>query len=217
MEVWPPRDFQLDACCHGAHEAAAQFLSEDPKAAAKWLHAIGLDELTGRRVRRVIDDGFGQLVLDWRLTIEPVSFSTAKSFVARNHRHCRAPAGWHFGAGIFNGDELIGCVMVGRPVARGFDPTRVVEVTRLCVRTDIAPKLPWNACSQLYGWAVREARKRGFQRIISYTLESESGVSLKAARWTIEHKVKGRSWDTPSRHRPNASPGLNKNRWTAFQ
>ncbi|ABM39684.1 XF1762 family protein [Polaromonas naphthalenivorans] len=214
LEVWPPRDFQLDTCCHGVHEAAVQFLSENPRAAAQWLRAKGLEGLTGRRVRRVIDDGSGQLVLDWRLTIAPVSFSTAKNFVAPHHRHCPAPAGWRFWTGIFNGDELIGCVMVGRPVARALDPARVVEVNRLCVRTDIAPELPWNACSQLYGWAAREARKRGFQRIITYTLESESGVSLKAAGWTIEHKVKGRSWDTPSRRLPNASPGLNKNRWT---
>ncbi|MFZ3139139.1 MAG: hypothetical protein WA147_00730 [Polaromonas sp.] len=45
-------------------------------------------------------------------------------------------------------------------------------------------------------------------------LESESGVTLKVARWKIERNVKGRSWDTPSRRRPNASSGINKNRWT---
>ena len=118
LEVWPPRDFQLDTCCHGVHEAAVQFLSENPRAAAQWLRAKGLEGLTGRRVRRVIDDGSGQLVLDWRLTIAPVSFSTAKNFVAPHHRHCPAPAGWRFWTGIFNGDELIGCVMVGRPVAK---------------------------------------------------------------------------------------------------
>ncbi|MDB5931981.1 MAG: hypothetical protein JWR60_3688 [Polaromonas sp.] len=217
LEVWSPRDFQIETCCYGAHEAVSEFLSEDPKGAAQWLRAKGLDDLTGRRVRRVINDGSGQLVIDWKLTIEPVSFSTAKAFVAQHHRHCPAPAGWRFGAGIFNGEDLIGCVMVGRPVARAFDSARVVEVNRLCLRTDIAPDLAWNGCSQLYGWSAREAHKRGFEKIITYTLESESGVSLKAAGWTIEHTLKGRSWDTPSRRRTNASQGVNKNRWTALQ
>ena len=66
-------------------------------------------------------------------------------------------------------------------MARALDCARVVEVNRLCLTTAIAPELAWNGCSQLYGWAAREARKRGFEKIITYTLESESGVSLKAA------------------------------------
>ena len=64
LEVWSPRDFQLDTCCERAHEAAVQFLSEDPKGAAQWLRAKGLDAMTGQRVRRVVDNGAGQLVID---------------------------------------------------------------------------------------------------------------------------------------------------------
>lgn len=215
LEVWSPREFQIETCCEGSHASACELLAEDPKAAAQALKGLGLDALTGLRSRRVIDDGMGQLVIDWQLKIKPVSFSTAKAFVSEHHRHCPAPAGWRFGAGIFNGSTLIGVVMVGRPVARALDATRIVEVNRLCVRSDLAPGLSWNACSQLYGWASREALKRGFVKVITYTLEEESGVTLKAAGWAIEHTTKAKSWSTPSRLRTDKTPIVVKNRWTS--
>lgn len=212
-EVWSPREFSMETCCEQMHGALSEFLAEDPKQAAAWLRSKGLDALVGHRSRRVVDDE-GQLLLDFNLEVVDVSLATAKAFVASHHRHCRAPVGWRFGAGIRNGSELIGVIMVGRPVARMLDATRVVEVNRLCIRTDIAPDLTWNACSQLYGWAAREAKRRKFEKIITYTRQDEVGATLKASGWVVEHTTKGRHWNSPGRPRSSSGDAVDKLRWT---
>ncbi len=153
-------------------------------------------------------------MLDFNLEVVDVSLATAKAFVANHHRHCKAPVGWRFGAGIRNGSELIGVIMVGRPVARMLDATRVVEVTRLCIRTDVAPDLTWYACSHLYGWATREAKRRRFEKIITYTRQDEVGATLKAAGWVVEHTTKGRHWNSPGRPRGSNGDAIDKSRWT---
>lgn len=213
FEVWDDGNFMLDTCCEGMRDAAAEFLAEDPKAAAKWMAGeLSIDDLCGRRLRRVIDDA-GHLVLDWNLTVHPISWAQARDFVRKHHRHCPPPAGWRFGAGVHNGGQLVGVVLVGRPVARAIDHQAVVEVNRLCVRTDLPDGLTWNACSQLYGWAAREAKRRGFKRVITYTMSHEPGTTLRAAGWTADGAVKGRSWSAPSRPRLDKSPRVDKTRW----
>lgn len=213
-EIWSPREFMLDTCCEGLRESISEFLASEPKQGADWLREKGLDAYVGHRSRRIVDDGACGLVVDWNLVIEDVSFATAKAFVSEHHRHCKAPRGWRFGAGIKNGNELIGVVMVGRPVARMLDASRVVEVNRLCIRTDIVPELSWNACSQLYGWAAREAKRRKFAKIITYTRLDETGATLKAAGWVVEHRTKGRHWDSPGRPREKSRDAIGKLRWT---
>lgn len=216
FEVWGDREFLFETCCEQLHEEVSQSMSDDPKFGAQLLNEAGIDHLhcsPPGGVRRVVDAG-GQLVIDWNLHVDSaVPFSTAKAFVLEHHRHCPPPAGWRFGAGIFNGRALIGVVMVGRPVARAFDHTKVVEVNRLCVRCDIDPQLVWNACSKLYGWAAREARKRGFERVITYVMEHEAGTTLKAAGWSIEATTRGRSWSAPSRPRQDKMQRVDKVRW----
>ena len=218
FEAWGAREFMFETCCYALHEEVTQIMNDDPEAGALLLQGMGVDELLGRvsgsKVRRVIDNQMGQLVIDWNLEIdETVPFSRVKAFVAEHHRHCPPPAGWRFGAAVMNGRELIGVIVVGRPVARAFDSKEVVEVNRLCVRDDIAPCLVWNACSLLYGWAARQAKKRGFSRIITYTLASESATTLKAVGWAQEATVKGRSWNTASRPREDKAPTEDKIRW----
>ncbi len=226
FEIWSPREFMLDTCCEHMLAAANEFLAEDPKAAAKWLNEEGLGEICGQRVgladafgrgaRRVIDDGCGSLVIDWHLELAPISQATAKDFIRTHHRHAnKPPAGWRFGAGVMNGSDLVAVVMVGRPVARMLDDGQTVEVNRLCTRPDIAPGLAWNACSQLYAWSAKEARRRGFRRCVTYTLEEELGTSLKAAGWVVETASGGGSWNRPSRRRGNDGPQGRKLRWAA--
>ena len=62
------------------------------------------------------------------------------------------------------------------------------EVTRLC--TNGAK----NACSFLYGAAARAAAAMGYKRIITYTLESENGASLRASGWICQGKAGGLRW-----------------------
>lgn len=226
FEIWGPREFALDTCCEYMLELAHEFLADDPKAAARWLNDEGLGEICGEKVgladafgrgaRRVIDDGCGSLVIDWNLELVPIKQSTAKDFIRVHHRHAsKPPAGWRFGAGVMNGSELVAVAMVGRPVARMLDDGETVEVNRLCTRPDIAQGLVWNACSQLYAWAAKEARRRGFKRCITYTLEEEMGTSLRAAGWTVEASSGGGSWDRPSRRRGEEGPLGRKLRWAA--
>ena len=54
----------------------------------------------------------------------------------------------------------------------------------------------------LYSRAARIAKEIGYKRIITYILESETGISLKASGWHLEAtNCGGRSWNTPSRPR----------------
>lgn len=213
FEVWADGNFMLDTCCEGMRDAVSEYLAEDPKAAAQFLAGeLGLNELCGGRLRRVIDDS-GHLMLDWNLEVVPVPWREARAFVAQHHRHCPPPAGWRYGAGVLNGSQLIGVIIVGRPVARAIDHRQVVEVNRLCVRTDIPQDLTWNACSLLYGWAAREAKKRGFKRVITYTMEHEPGTTLRAAGWKVDGTVRPKVWSTPARPRAQRSPTVAKTRW----
>jgi hypothetical protein len=212
FEVWSSSEFMMEACCPDFQEAINEFMAEDPKGAANWLNEKGAGALFKNGVRRVVDND-GQLILDWNLTLAPVSLADAKAFVRAHHRHNKPPAGWRFGMGLRNGVQMVAVLMVGRPVARGLDKDRVVEVNRLCVRSDVPEGLVWNACSMLYGWSAREAQKRGFERIVTYIRADEPGVTLKAAGWAIDGRVKGRSWNCPSRPRMDACEIIDKIRW----
>ena len=56
---------------------------------------------------------------------------------------------------------------MGRPVSRYLDDGLTLEVNRLCTTG------AENACSMLYGAAARAARAMGYQKIITYTLDTE--------------------------------------------
>lgn len=143
-----------------------------------------------------------------RLRHQRIEFSEAAGFVSAHHRHHTPPAGHLFSIGAFRGADLVGVVIVGRPVARRRDDGLTAEVTRLCVRPDER-----NACSFLYGKAARAALAMGFSSIGTYTLARESGVSLRAAGWIAIAEIKGRSWDTPSRRRTDKHPTEDKTLW----
>jgi hypothetical protein len=214
FEVWSPRDFQLSTCCEGLHTLVCDELAQEDREGAALLGALGMNELGLGRVRRVVDDGFGHLVVDWNLELCKVEWAVAKEFVRSHHEHCPPPVGWKFGAGIRNGRELIGVVTVGRPVARAYDAKKyIVEVNRVCVRRDIPRGLAWNACSMAYGFAAREARRRKFAEIITYTLESEDATTLKAAGWTLDGVTRGGTHSCPSRPRVDKTSTERKHRW----
>ena len=88
--------------------------------------------------------------------------------------------------GATYGDDLIGIAIVGRPVSAILQDGVTAEVTRLCV-VDHAPK---NSCSFLYGRCWRIWQQMGGRRMVTYTLQEESGSSLKGAGWRIVGEVK---------------------------
>lgn len=122
------------------------------------------------------------------LTLTPVSLANANAFVAAHHRHHRPVVGHKFSIGCMVGGVLVGVAIVGRPVSRHLDNGFTLEVNRLC--TDGTR----NACSFLYGAAWRAARALGYQKIITYTLASEGGASLRAAGWTCAGLAGGLRW-----------------------
>ena len=109
------------------------------------------------------------------------------------HRHNKPTQGGKFAIGASDGEELIGVVIVGRPVARRLDDGFTAEVTRCCIN-DWKP-IP-NACSFLYGAAWRAAKAMGYTKIITYTLQEEGGASLRGAGWKViaESKANENGW-----------------------
>lgn len=130
----------------------------------------------------------------------PLDFASAAEFVRVHHRHHTPPVGHKFSIGAIANDELVGVVIVGRPVARRRDDGQTLEVTRLC--TTGHP----NACSFLYGAARRAAFALGYRRIGTYILKREPGTSLVAAGWKLIGETPGNSWSVPSRSRQDKHP-----------
>ena len=114
-----------------------------------------------------------------RLTIVPLSLRQANEVVAQLHRHHKPARGHKFSIGVHDGEHLVGAAIVGRPVARAYDDGHTLEVNRTV--TDGTP----NANSALYGAAWRIAREMGYDRLITYTQDGESGASLRGAGWKI--------------------------------
>ncbi len=122
------------------------------------------------------------------LSLVPVSLKDANAFVAEHHRHHKPTRGHKFSIGCECDGQLVGVVIAGRPVSRYLDDGRTLEVNRLCTTGEK------NACSMLYGAAARAAKAMGYHKIITYTLDSEPGASLRAAGWTCMGRAGGKRW-----------------------
>lgn len=145
-----------------------------------------------------------------KLVAWPITLTAAREYCAKWHRHHRPPQGGLFAAACapFGGTPC-GVAIVGRPVARHLDDGWTAEVTR--VATDGTK----NACSFLYAACWRAARALGYVRLITYTLVTEPGTSLRAAGFTAVHETKAERWTRPSRERFDESEPQQKIRWEA--
>lgn len=119
----------------------------------------------------------------------PVTRSEANEFVANFHRHSRPVYGLRFAVGVSDGAELWGVATLGTPLARLLTDGFTAEVTRCCVR-DGAPK---GSCSFLYAACWRAWRAIGGRRLVTYTLRSEGGASLRGAGWSVVAELPPRS------------------------
>lgn len=141
------------------------------------------------------------------LTLAPISLRDACAFVGKVHRHHKPPQGGKFAIAAEDDSCTRAVVIVGRPVARMLDDGYTLEVTRLA--SDGAA----NACSILYAAAWRASRAMGARRLITYTLQSESGGSLRASGWREVGSAGGGKWSRPSRARVNEHPTEGKTLW----
>ncbi len=115
------------------------------------------------------------------VTIIPCTLGEAAEFVGNFHRHNKPPQGGLFACAASDGARMVGVGSVGRPVSRHMQDGGTVEVTRCCV-VDDAPK---GTPSAIYGALWRAAKALGWRRLITYTLQSESGASLRGAGWRV--------------------------------
>lgn len=138
----------------------------------------------------------------------PIELKAANAYVAENHRHLDPVHRdkWRLAA-VDDSGKIIGVVQAARPTARYLDNGMTIDIVRCC--TDGTR----NACTFLLGRAERIAKAMGYSKMISYILESETGVSYKAAGWHKEADTIGHDWSCPSRPRKTTAPTCNKQRW----
>ena len=134
------------------------------------------------------------------MRLKPITLKAANEFVKEHHRHSKPTIGHKYSIGVVDDIEgIIGVAIVGRPVGRGYDDGYTAEVLRVCT----APSAEKNICSMLYAGAWRSWKGMGGDRIITYTLEREKGISVQSAGWlkgpTIQPKSK--PWKGPDRDR----------------
>jgi hypothetical protein len=141
------------------------------------------------------------------IALQPITQREAFAYIACHHRHHRPPQGWLFGVAANDGERVIGVAVVGRPVARMLQDGYTAEVTRLC--TDGTP----HVASKLYAACWRAARAIGYRRLITYTLDSEPGTSLRAAGWRLVGAAGGGTWDRKDRPRVDTHPTGQKQLW----
>lgn len=129
------------------------------------------------------------------LELVPMTIGEANEIVRRWHRHNRPVTGAKFAIGAVVGGNVVGVCIVGRPVARHTDDGWTLEVNRTA--TDGTK----NANSFLYAAAWRAAKALGYRRLITFTLATESGATMRACGWKCIGETPGKSWSVPSRPR----------------
>lgn len=143
------------------------------------------------------------------LELVPITLAEANQFVRELHRHNSPVPGAKFCVAAEDEGKIVGVAIVGRPVARMLDDGWTLEVNRVC--TDGTR----NANSFLYGAVRRAAWALGYKKIITYTLPTESGASLRAANWKLIGEAGGGTWNRKSRARVDTHPLQTKLKWEA--
>lgn len=138
------------------------------------------------------------------LRIVPLPVKRAMPFVAKHHRHNRAPNGGLFACGVELDGVLVGVGIAATPVARMLADGTTIEITRVCTNGTN------NACSMIYGALCSAAKRLGYHRAITYTLAEEPGVTPRAAGFVEVAQLKPRAdYNTPACKRQRAKMKLN--------
>lgn len=141
------------------------------------------------------------------MEVRPIHLKAANEYVKQYHRHNIPTVGGKFAVSVYDGDTLHGVAICGRPTARNSDNGLTLEIYRCC--TDGT----YNACSMLYGACCRVGRDMGYKKIITYTLGTESGASLKASGFACEGEAGGKQWTGKRKRDYYVAPEQMKRRW----
>ena len=141
------------------------------------------------------------------MEIRPIHLKQANEYVAQFHRHNIPTVGGKFAVACYDGDTICGVAICGRPTARKSDDGRTLEIYRNCTNG------ARNACSMLYGACCRVARDMGYKRVVTYTLASENGASLKASGFICEGEAGGLAWTGKRKRDYFVAPAEMKRRW----
>ena len=127
----------------------------------------------------------------------PLELQEANAFVEEHHRHHESVYRDKFRIGCTDDNGILhGVIQCARPVSRMLDDGKSIEVVRCCSDGT------FNVCSFLYSRAARIAKEMGYERIITYILQGEAGISLRASGWKLdEANCGGGSWNRPCRPR----------------
>ena len=122
------------------------------------------------------------------MTVVPITLREANDFVQSFHRHNGRTArdGGKFAIGLSHENALVGVAIVGNPVSATYMDGFTAEVLRTCTNEN-APK---SAVSKLYAACWRIWQAMGGLKLITYTLQSESGASLRGAGWRVVGETK---------------------------
>jgi hypothetical protein len=146
------------------------------------------------------------------MRLRPLSLREANRFVAEHQRHHGPVRGHKFAIGVTDQHDILRAVAIaGRPLVRLLDDGCHLEILR--VATDGTP----NACSVLYGAVARAGHAIGYRPtdIVTYTLATEPGTSLRAAGWVPIARTRTAIRDRPSQARTDPNPTVDKIRWHA--
>ena len=167
------------------------------------------------------EDGYGRFyrldgkntVLMAEMEVTPIHLKEATEYVKRYHRHCGPPKFHKFSISLRIPEEAepIGVVIASTPKAKALMDGKTLEINRVCTNPCYA-----NVCSKLYAQAIRAGKALGYQKFITYTLEGESGSSLKAVGFQFAGITSGKKhgWNSPSRCRKQTENAeMNKQRW----
>lgn len=140
------------------------------------------------------------------MEIRPITFREANAYVKEHHRHNTTVVGCKFAIACYHEERLCGVAICGRPVSRYLDDGLTLEINRVC--TDGTK----NACSMLYRASCRVAVAMGYRKVVTYTLQSEPGTSLRASNFSFDGEAGGLHW-SGARNRGTKMPKELKYRW----
>jgi hypothetical protein len=148
----------------------------------------------------------------------PLHLREANELVLKLHRHLRPIRVAKFSIGATFDGKLVGAAICMRPACRSLDDGRTIEVCRLAAIPFEDDDDARNACSFLYGACARIARDMGYDKIMTYLLNTEPGMSVRGAGWTLEKTgcggtPQGKRTNRPNGHEVTPVTFMKKQRW----